>query len=308
MGAPLFSKHGLSVDSSPLERFIRPYRITDGTKFKLADFDPGDTASLDSDSKRDAKAALAKGTEWLAEEQAKLAAQDRWALLTIFQARDAAGKDSTIKHVMRGVNPQGCRVRSFKKPSSEELDHDYLWRCHQHVPARGEIGIFNRSYYEEVLILRVHEKILSSQKLDPSLVTKNIWKERYEDINNFERYLTRNGTVILKFFLHVSREEQKKRFLDRLNEPEKHWKFSAADIRERRYWDVYTDAYENAIKHTASPEAPWFVIPADKKWFTRLVVAAAICQRLADLKLHYPVIGKDRLEEFEAARNELTQD
>jgi len=296
------------VDSSPLERFIRPYRITDGASFKLADFDPGETAGLDSDSKSDAKAALAKGTEWLAEEQAKLAAQDRWALLTIFQARDAAGKDSTIKHVMRGVNPQGCRVRSFKTPSSEELDHDYLWRCHQHVPARGEIGIFNRSYYEEVLILRVHKRLLDGQKLHPSLVTQNIWKERYEDINNFERYLTRNGTVILKFFLHVSREEQKKRFLSRLNEAEKHWKFSPSDIRERRHWDDYTAAYEEAIRHTATPEAPWFVIPADKKWFMRLVVAAAICQRLADLGLHYPIIGPDKHEEFKAARKELMQD
>lgn len=296
------------MDSSPLERFIRPYRVTDGAGFNLADYDPKDTASLDSDSKGEARAALARGAEWLADEQAKLAAQDRWALLTIFQARDAAGKDSTIKHVMRGVNPQGCRVRAFKTPSSEELDHDYLWRCHQHVPARGEIGIFNRSYYEEVLILRVHESVLNGQKLHPSLVTENIWNERYEDINHFERYLTRNGTVILKFFLHVSRDEQRKRFLKRLTEAEKHWKFSPSDIRERRFWDDYTFAYEEAIKHTASEHAPWYVVPADNKWFTRLVVAAAICQRLADLQLHYPVIDKDRLEEFEAARQELIRD
>ena len=296
------------MDTSPLERFIRPYRITDGGNFRLADFDPKDTASLDEDSKDEAKEALARGTEWLADEQAKLAAQDRWALLAIFQARDAAGKDSTIKHVMRGVNPQGCRVRSFKKPSSEELDHDYMWRCHQHTPARGEIGIFNRSYYEEVLILRVHKHVLDGQKLHPSLVTENIWHERYEDINNFERYLSRNGTAILKFFLHVSREEQKARFLKRLTQPEKHWKFSPADIRERRFWDDYTVAYEEAIRHTASPEAPWFVVPADNKWFTRLVVAAAICQRLADLKLQYPVVGEGRRAEFEAAREELKRD
>ena len=298
----------MTVDASALERFLRPYRVTDGAEFNLADFDPQDTASLQPGDARDAKAVLAMGTKWLAQHQARLAAQDRWALLAIFQARDAAGKDSTIKHVMRGVNPQGCRVRSFKSPSSEELDHDYLWRCQQHLPARGEIGIFNRSYYEEVLIVRVHQHVLDSQKLDPSLVTENLWQERYEDINHFERYLTRNGTVIMKFFLHISREAQKRRFLKRLNEPHKHWKFSPDDARDRRHWDAYTVAYEQAIRHTATPHAPWYVVPADHRWFTRLIVAGAICQRLADLDLHYPVIGDDRRADFEAARRALSRE
>lgn len=296
------------MDSEALDRLVRPYRITDGENFNLSDFDPRDTGSLDAGSKPDAKEALARGIEWLTEQQAMLAAQDRWALLAVFQARDAAGKDSTIKHVMSGINPQGCRIRSFKQPSEEELDHDYLWRCHKYVPGRGEIGIFNRSYYEEVLVLRVHEQLLRGQKLHPSLITENIWEERYEDINNFERYLTRNGTVILKFFLNVSKEEQKERFLERLNEPEKHWKFSATDIAERRHWDNYTDAYEKMIQHTATDEAPWYVVPADRKWFTRLIVAAAICHRLAGLELHYPIVDAEQQEGFEAARNELMQE
>lgn len=296
------------MDSSALEQFVRPYRVTDGRYFRLGDVDPGDTGSMDSESKDEAREALVEGIEWLADQQAMLAAQDRWGLLTIFQARDAAGKDSTIKHVMRGINPQGCRVHSFKQPSSEELRHDYLWRYHEHIPSRGEIGIFNRSYYEEILVVRVHQELLKNQKLAPRLVTDDIWKQRYEDIKNFEQYLARNGIVTLKFFLHVSPDEQKKRFLARLEEPEKHWKFSPSDIQERRVWNEYSAAYEKMIQNTASEDAPWYVIPADKKWFTRLVVAGAICLRITDLELHYPLISEEKYDKLQAARKELLRE
>ena len=241
----------------------------------------------------------------LAEFQDKLYAQDRWSLLLIFQAMDAAGKDGTIKHVMSGVNPQGVQVYSFKAPSPEELDHDYLWRCMRGLPERGRIGIFNRSYYEEVLVARVHPEILERQKLPPQLVTKHIWDERYEDIRNFERYLARNGVVIRKFFLHVSKGEQKRRFLARLDEPEKNWKFSASDVAERGYWKDYQRAYEDAIRETATEEAPWYVVPADHKWFTRLVVAAAIVDALAGLGLHYPKVTPEQRRALAAARREL---
>jgi len=234
-----------------------------------------------------------------------LYAQDHWAVLLVFQAMDAAGKDGTIKHVTSGINPQGCEVTSFKQPSAEELDHDYLWRYLRHVPARGQIGIFNRSYYEEVLVVKVHQDLLTRQKLHPSLVTKHIWQERYEDIGNYERYLTRNGVRILKFFLHVSKAEQKRRFLSRLDEPEKHWKFSAADVAERKLWSEYQSAYEEAIRHTASREAPWFVVPADNKWFTRLVVAAAVVDAIAELDLHFPVVGPEKHAALAAARAQL---
>jgi PPK2 family polyphosphate:nucleotide phosphotransferase len=234
-----------------------------------------------------------------------LYAQDRWSLLLIFQAMDAAGKDGTIKHVMSGVNPQGVQVYSFKAPSAEELDHDFLWRSMRCLPERGRIGIFNRSYYEEVLVARVHREVLARQKLAPELVTKRIWQERYEDIHSFERYLTRNGTVIRKFFLHVSKGEQKKRFTARLDEPEKNWKFSANDVIERRYWKDYQRAYEDAIRATATPEAPWYVVPADNKWFTRLVVAAAIVDALAELDLHYPKVTAAQRKALAAARREL---
>jgi len=268
------------------------YRIPKGKGFRLRDIDPGDTFGLKNELKAEAKTLLQRGVQTLAEMQEKLYAQDRWSLLLIFQAMDAAGKDGTIKHVMSGVNPQGCQVASFKAPSSEELDHDYLWRCMRYLPNRGHIGIFNRSYYEEVLVVRVHRNFLAAQKLPPQLVTKRIWEDRYEDINNFERYLARNGTVIRKFFLHVSKEEQKKRFLERLTEAEKHWKFSAADVRERAYWDDYMEAYEDMIRATATPHAPWFVVPADNKWFTRLVVAAAVFHAMEELDLQYPKVGK----------------
>jgi PPK2 family polyphosphate:nucleotide phosphotransferase len=234
-----------------------------------------------------------------------LYAQDQWAVLLIFQAMDAAGKDSVIKHVMSGVNPQGCQVYSFKAPSQEELDHDFMWRCIKRLPERGRIGIFNRSYYEETLVVRVHREFLEKEKLPPELVTKDIWEERFQDIRHIERYLTRNGVVIRKFFLHVSKEEQKKRFLERIEEPEKHWKFSADDIKEREYWDDYMEAYEDMIQNTATKHAPWYVVPADNKWFTRVVVAAAVIEALASLDLHYPEVSKEKLKELAAAKKAL---
>ncbi len=284
------------------------YRITEGRKFRLKDVDPNDTYGLESELKENSKALLQQGVRALAEMQDKLYAQDRWAVLLLFQAMDAAGKDGTIKHVMSGVNPQGCEVASFKSPSSEELDHDFLWRCMPWLPNRGHIGIFNRSYYEEVLVVRVHPEFLAGQKLPPELVTKHIWQERYEDINNFERYLARNGTVIRKFFLHVSKAEQKKRFLERLDEPEKHWKFSATDVAERAHWREYMNAYEDMIRATATPHAPWYVVPADSKWFTRLVVAAAVVEALEGLDLHYPKVDKKKRAELAAARKLLMQE
>jgi PPK2 family polyphosphate:nucleotide phosphotransferase len=288
-----------------IEELIAPYRVTSGKDFKLKDFDPADTGKLESVDKADAKELLEQGVQWLAEQQDMLYAQDHWALLLVFQAMDAAGKDGTIKHVTSGLNPQGCEVTSFKQPSAEELDHDYLWRYMRHVPARGQVGIFNRSYYEEVLVVKVHQELLTNQKLHPSLVTKNIWNERYEDIAHFEQYLTRNGVRVLKFFLHVSKGEQKRRFLSRLDEPEKNWKFSAGDVAERQHWSEYRDAYEEAIRNTASKAAPWYVVPADNKWFTRLLVAAAVVDAIAELELHYPVVGPDKQKELAAARARL---
>ena len=284
------------------DKLVDRYRVTNGKKFRLKDFDPADTAGMKKESKPEAKAMMQQGIERLRELQDKLYAQDRWAMLLVLQAMDAAGKDSTIKHVMSGVNPQGCEVYSFKAPSSEELDHDFLWRCMPCLPNRGHIGIFNRSYYEEVLVVRVHPEILGVQKLPPELVTKRIWTERHGDIANFERYLSRQGTVVRKFFLNVSREEQKRRFLERIEQPEKNWKFSAADVKERRHWNEYMDAYEDAIRATATPDAPWYVVPADNKWFTRLVVAAAVVTTLEELDLQYPKLGKKQLAELAAAR------
>jgi PPK2 family polyphosphate:nucleotide phosphotransferase len=291
-----------------IEKFVDPYRITKGKGFRLKDIDPGDTRKIKSDRKDEAKQILAQGVEWLAEEQDKLYAQDRWSVLLVFQAMDAAGKDGTIKHVMSGVNPQGCQVFSFKQPSSEDLDHDFLWRYQKCLPERGRIGIFNRSYYEEVLVVRVHEEILARQKLPPRVVSKGIWKERLADIAAFEDYLTRQGTVVLKFFLHVSRKEQKKRFMERLEQPEKNWKFSPADVHERQYWDDYMGAFEDAIRTTATTHAPWFVVPADNKWFTRLVVAAAIVEALEKLDLAYPKIDAEKRKELAAARAALLRE
>jgi PPK2 family polyphosphate:nucleotide phosphotransferase len=288
-----------------LKAFIKPYRVTDGRGFRLKDIDPADTGSLGSEHKQESRELLRSGIERLTDLQEKQYAQHQWALLLIFQAMDAAGKDSTIKHVMSGVNPQGCQVFSFKGPSHEELDHDYLWRCMKVLPRRGHIGIFNRSYYEEVLVVRVHPELLKSQQLPSSLVTKRIWNERYEDINAMEHYLTRNGIAVRKFFLHVSPEEQKKRFLERLETPNKNWKFSVGDVRERDYWDDYMDAYEQMIRHTSSTHAPWFVVPADNKWFTRLVVAAAVIDALEDMDLAFPKLDAEKRRELQAVRKIL---
>ena len=288
-----------------IEKMLKRYRIEEGEHFRLKDHDPGDTHGLKSEGKPEARELLTKGVEELARLQDVLAAQNRWALLVVFQAMDAAGKDGTIKHVMSGVNPQGVQVTSFKAPSSEEQDHDFLWRTMKHFPERGDIGIFNRSYYEEVLVVRVHPELLQKEKLPAPLVTKHIWRDRFEDINALERYLTRNGIAILKFFLHLSRKEQKRRFLERLDRPEKNWKFSTADVGEREHWDDYQDAYEDMIQNTASPNAPWYVVPADNKWFTRLVVAAAIVDALKGLKLAYPKVDGERKAELAAARKEL---
>lgn len=291
------------ITPKTIEKFLRPYRIADGRRFRLKNVDPAGTHGLKSESKTLAKELLARGVLWLSQEQEKLYAQDAWGVLMMFQAMDAAGKDGTIKHVMSGVNPQGVQVTSFKAPSTEELDHDFLWRCWRALPERGRIGIFNRSYYEEVLVVRVHQEYLARQKLPPKLVGKKIWKERFEDICAFERYLARNGFLVLKFFLHVSRAEQKRRFMERLDTPEKNWKFSAADVQERGHWDAYMDAYEDMIRHTAAEHAPWYVVPADHKWFSRLVVAAAIVDGMARLKLAFPTVGdaqKKRLEEARA--------
>jgi PPK2 family polyphosphate:nucleotide phosphotransferase len=284
-------------------KFSKPYRVDHGKKFRLKSYDPADTAKLHSQER--AEELLAKGIARMAELQDKLYAQDRWGLLLIFQAMDAAGKDGVIKHVMSGVNPQGCQVYSFKTPSEEELDHDYLWRTMKCLPERGRIGIFNRSYYEEVLIVRVHPEVLANERMPAPLVTKNIWEERFADIRSFERYLSRNGLVIRKFFLNVSKKEQKKRFLDRLQQPEKNWKFSAADLQEREHWDDYMDAYEEMIANTATPHAPWFVIPAENKWFTRLAVASVIVDALDGLNLSYPKVDAQRRKELEAARKTL---
>jgi len=281
----------------------KAFRVTDGKQFRLKDWDPDDTRGLKSREK--AQEALTQGIARLSEDQDKLYAQDRWALLLIFQAMDAAGKDSTIKHVMSGVNPQGCHVSSFKAPSAEELDHDFMWRTTRRLPERGQIGIFNRSYYEEVLVVRVHPEILAKQRLPEKLVTKDIWKERYEGINAFERYLTCNGTVIRKFFLHVSKEEQKQRFLERLAEPEKNWKFSLQDVIEREHWDAYMRAYEDMIRSTSTEAAPWYVVPADHKWFTRVVVAEVIADTLESLNLTYPKLDAEKKKELEAARRLL---
>ena len=290
-----------------IQKYVRPFQVTKGKGFQLKNYDPGDTCGLKLD-KGEASGLLQQGTQWLAQEQDMLYAQDRWSLLLIFQAMDAAGKDSTIKHVMSGVNPQGCQVFSFKQPSQEDLNHDFMWRYSRCLPERGRIGIFNRSYYEEVLILRVHEEILKGQKMPRQFVGKRIWDERLTDLARFEDYLTRQGFIILKFFLNVSREEQKKRFFKRLDTPEKNWKFSASDVHERKFWNDYMHAYEEAIRATASTHAPWFVVPADNKWFTRLVVAAAIVEAVELLDLKYPKVDAEKKNALAAMRAELTSE
>jgi PPK2 family polyphosphate:nucleotide phosphotransferase len=282
------------------------FEVRHGESFRLKDYDPADTRGIHDKEK--ASQLLHESAQVLCDLQEKLYAQDQWAVLLVVQAMDAAGKDSLIKHVMSGVNPQGCEVTSFKQPSAEELNHDYLWRAARRLPERGHIGVFNRSYYEEVLVVRVHQEFLVRQHLPPEVVTKKIWKSRFEDICNFEKYLTRNGVVIRKFFLHVSREEQKQRFLDRLNKPEKNWKFSEADVRERQYWDDYMNAYEDMIQHTSTPDSPWYVVPADHKWFTHIAVSSVVIQTLEDLHLQFPKVDKERRTQLEAARQALTKE
>jgi PPK2 family polyphosphate:nucleotide phosphotransferase len=294
-------KHGKLIKQAA--RLAEPFCVTKGEKFRLKDWDPSDTTGVKS--KEHAEEILDGRVGVLSRLQEKLYAQDRWAVLIVLQALDAAGKDGVVKHVMSGVNPQGCEVHSFKSPSNEELDHDYLWRAHKCVPAKGKIGIFNRSYYEEVLVVRVHPPLLRAEKLPDSLITKHIWDERYEDINAFEEYLTCNGVVIRKFFLHVSKKEQKKRFLERLEDPKKNWKFSMADVTERGFWKDYQEAYEEMIQRTATKHAPWFVVPADNKWFTRLIVASAIIQALDELHLCFPEVDKAKKKELEAVRESL---
>lgn len=284
------------------KKLAKDYRV-DSKHFRLKDFDPADTG--DWKSKEHADKILQRGIARTAELQDMLYAQNRWAVLLIFQAMDAAGKDGIIKHVMSGVNPQGCQVHAFKAPSEQELQHDFLWRTTVNLPERGHIGIFNRSYYEEVLVVRVHREILEAQRIPSSLTGKDIWKDRFEDISSFEQHMARNGTVIRKFFLNVSQEEQKKRFLERLDEPEKNWKFSAADVRERKCWDDYQQAYEDMIRHTASEEAPWYVVPADHKWFTRLVVSAVLVETLESLNLAYPTVSAAKHKELQAAKKDL---
>jgi PPK2 family polyphosphate:nucleotide phosphotransferase len=287
--------------------FADPFRVSNGDKFRLKHYDPEDTLKLGSEDKPKAKEGLSIGVEGLADLQEMLYAQDKWAVLLIFQAMDAAGKDGAIKHVMSGVNPQGCQIYSFKAPTSEDLDHDFLWRCMKCLPERGRIGIFNRSYYEETLVVRVHPEILEKQKLPAQLVTKHIWSERFEDISAFERYLSRNGVLVRKFFLNVSKKEQKKRFLERIDNKEKNWKFSPTDAKERGYWDDYMEAYEDMIRKTASKEAPWYVVPADNKWFSRLVVAGAIIDGLNSLDLQYPKVDSEKLKELAGVRADLTK-
>jgi PPK2 family polyphosphate:nucleotide phosphotransferase len=287
-----------------LAKFAKKYRVDNPDKFRIDEWDPADTGKLTID-KKEAKDLLAEGVERLSDLQERLYAQDRWAMLLIFQAMDAAGKDSVIEHVMKGVNPQGCEVHSFKQPSQEELDHDFMWRTNRRLPERGKIGIFNRSYYEEVLVVRVHPGLLAKEKMPKKLVTKDIWKERFKDIRAFERYLARNGTVILKFFLHVSKEEQKRRFLERIDNPAKNWKFAMGDVEERKLWDDYMTAYEDMIRNTSRPEAPWFVVPADNKWFTRLVVAAEVVEALDGLNLKFPSVTGETRSELAKARKIL---
>jgi PPK2 family polyphosphate:nucleotide phosphotransferase len=291
--------------ATELDQFILPYRVDGSTKFHLAAQRTGEKGGLDKDK---AQEILEANRERLADFQEKLYAQDRWSLLLILQGMDAAGKDSTIKHIFEGVNPQGCEVTSFKRPSAKELDHDFMWRCVLALPERGRIGIFNRSYYEECLVTRVHPELLKRAKIPPKLITKNIWRERFEDIAAFERYLTRNGTIILKFFLNISREEQRKRFLDRLEEPSKMWKFSMGDVTERAWWPRYQAVYQDIVRHTSTPVAPWYVVPADHKWFARVVVGSTVIKALEALNLRFPRVDKASQEEFSAVRKALEQE
>lgn len=287
------------------KKFSKQYNVGDGDGFKLKDYETKASFNLGEEGKPLVNQTLQMGVDALAAMQDVLYAQDKWSLLLVFQAMDAAGKDGAIKHVMSGVNPQGCQVFSFKAPSSEDLDHDFLWRCQKHLPERGRIGIFNRSYYEEVLVVRVHEAILKSQKLPKELISKDIWEERFQDIRNFEKYLTRNGTIVLKFFLNVSKKEQKKRFIERVDDPDKNWKFSAADAKERGYWDDYMNAYQEMIKNTSTKKSPWYVIPADNKSYARIAIASAIITALEEMDLEYPKVSTEKIAELQAVKQAL---
>lgn len=287
--------------------FVKRYRIEDGSKFRLKDFDPEDTQGIDIE-KDEAKALLSSCIKRLSELQEKLYAHNRWSILAVFQAMDAAGKDGAIKHAMTGINPQGCQVHAFKAPSAEELDHDFLWRIAKALPERGRIGIFNRSHYEEVLVVRVHPEFLKGQNLPNGLTGEKLWQQRFDSIANFEKHLAHNGTAICKFFLHVSRKEQKKRFLERIDDPAKNWKFSMGDVAERGRWDQYMAAYEDMIRNTSAPHAPWYVLPADHKWFSRLCVVAALIQTLEKLNLAFPVLDEKAKAELGAARQALMAD
>ncbi|MBS0195474.1 MAG: polyphosphate kinase 2 family protein [Planctomycetes bacterium] len=291
--------------ANKVRAFIEPFRVTNGDKFRLKDIDPNDTRGVKSRAK--AEELLAKGVKQLSDMQEKLYAQDRWSLLLIFQAMDAAGKDGAIKHVLSGINPQGCQVYSFKAPTVEDLDHDFMWRCTRCLPERGRIGIFNRSYYEETLVVRVHPEFLEAQRLPKECQSKNLWQERFEDIRNFEKYITRQGVVVLKFFLHVSKKEQRKRLLERLEDPDKNWKFSKADLNERAHWNDYMSAYEDMIRNTATKRAPWYVVPADNKWYTRLVVGAAIHDALTDLDLRFPEVDARKKQELSEVKDALAR-
>lgn len=292
-----------SKQTEKIQKLIKPYRITDGKNFKLKDIDPDDSGEFEKNDKDRLKELLVEGIGQLRELQEKLYADDKWGVLLIFQAMDAAGKDGAIKQVFSGINPQGCQVTSYKAPSSEELDHDFLWRCTKNLPERGQFGIFNRSYYEEVLVVRVHPEYLGAQRLP--VTENNIWKKRFQDITQFEKYLYHNGIMVRKFFLHVSKKEQKKRFLERLDNPDKNWKFSQADVKERQHWDEYMDVYEDMIRNTASENAPWFVVPADNKWFTRVVVEAAVIDALLSLDLKFPKVNASHFVDLKAARETL---
>jgi PPK2 family polyphosphate:nucleotide phosphotransferase len=297
-----------NIKAKHVRKFIRQYVISSGEEFRLKDHDPRDTHGMNSEDKPEVKKLLDQGVALLSEMQDKLYAQSQWGLLLIFQAMDAAGKDGTIKHVMSGVNPQGVDVHSFKSPSSEELVHDFLWRTSRCLPPQGKIGIFNRSYYEEVLVVRVHPEMLDKERIPKELRGEHFWRHRYEDINAFERYLTRNGIAIRKFFLNVSKKEQKKRFMERLDHPAKNWKFSASDVRERKHWDEYQAVYEKMIRNTASEYAPWVVVPADNKWFTRLLVVATIVDALWSINPEYPKVSRAQMEDLVAARKELEKE
>jgi PPK2 family polyphosphate:nucleotide phosphotransferase len=286
--------------------YVKPFRVAEGSRFRLKDFSAAETLGLKS--KEHAQRTLERGIARLAELQEKLYAQDRWAILLILQAMDAAGKDSTIKHVMSGVNPQGCQVHSFKTPSVEELQHDFLWRTSCALPERGQIGIFNRSYYEEVLVVRVHPELLAPEKIPADLMRDNVWQRRFEEINGFERYLSSNGFVVLKFFLHLSKKEQKKRFFERLEDPDKNWKFSVNDALERQHWEKYMRAYEDMIQNTSTKHAPWYVVPADHRWFSRLVVAEAVIDALEGLDLAFPTVDAEKRKELKAARAALERE